>query len=144
MPRRNDFSRCRCCTRNGKCCIAGCEKSSIEKEKYFEVDGKRYSEGDSISLNGSTGNVYDGFIKMVEANLGGYFKTIMDWADETRRMEIRTNADTPKDAQTALHFGAEGIGLCRTEHMFFESSRILEVRKMIFVPILWSSVFQCS
>ena len=116
----------------GKCCIAGCEKLKVnEKEKYFDIDGKRYNEGDCISLNGSTGNVYEGCMKMVEANLGGDFKIIMEWADSIRRMEIRTNADTPTDAATALHFGAEGIGLCRTEHMFFEANRILEVRKMI-------------
>ena len=121
----------------GKCCIAGCEAIKVnENEKYFKVNGKRFNEGDTLSLNGSTGKVYEGLVETVEANLSGNFKTIMDWADEVRRMKIRTNADTPADAKTALEFGAEGIGLCRTEHMFFESSRILQVRKMICADTL--------
>ncbi len=121
----------------GKCCIAGCEAIKVnENEKYFEVNGKRFNEGDTLSLNGSTGKVYEGLVETVEANLSGNFKTIMDWADEVRRMKIRTNADTPTDANTALEFGAEGIGLCRTEHMFFEASRILQVRKMICADTL--------
>ena len=121
----------------GKCCIAGCEAIKVnENEKYFEVNGKRFNEGDTLSLNGSTGKVYEGLVETVEANLSGNFKTIMDWADTVRRMKIRTNADTPTDAKTALEFGAEGIGLCRTEHMFFEASRILQVRKMICADTL--------
>ena len=121
----------------GKCCIAGCEAIKVnENEKYFDINGKRFNEGDKLSLNGSTGKVYEGLVETVEANLSGNFKTIMDWADEVRRMKIRTNADTPTDAKTALEFGAEGIGLCRTEHMFFEASRILQVRKMICADTL--------
>ena len=121
----------------GKCCVAGCGEITVnEKEKYFTVNGKRYNEGDPISLNGTTGYVYDGLIERQDANLGGYFGTVMEWADEYRRLKIRTNADNPHDAKQALDFGAEGIGLCRTEHMFFESSRILEVRKMICAETL--------
>ncbi len=121
----------------GKCCVAGCEEIKVyEDKKYFEVNGKRFNEGDSISLNGTTGKVYDGIVETVEANLNDDFKLIMEWADGVRRMKIRTNADTPNDAKTALQFGAEGIGLCRTEHMFFDSSRIIEVRKMICADTL--------
>ena len=107
-----------------------------EEEKYFTVGENRVNEGDYISLNGSTGNVYIGNIERKEAALTGYFGTIMQWADEVRRMEIRTNADTPRDVKTAVGFGAQGVGLCRTEHMFFESSRIKEVRKMICADTL--------
>ena len=121
----------------GKCCIAGCESISVnEAEKYFEVGGKKFCEGDYISLNGTTGNVYEGLVERVDANLTGDFKTIMTWADETRRMGIRTNADTPHDAEVAFAFGAEGIGLCRTEHMFFDAVKIIEVRKMICADTL--------
>ncbi len=121
----------------GKCCVAGCEAIKVyEKEKCFEVNGKKIKEGDFISLNGTTGNVYEGKIDRHEANLSGNFGIIMQWADETRRMRIRANADTPADAEKALSFGAEGIGLCRTEHMFFDSARIVEVRKMICADTL--------
>lgn len=116
----------------GKCCVAGCEDAHVdEDEKIMTVKGEKYHEGDYISLDGSTGSVYKGSIKTVEANISGNFGKLMEWADEFRRLGIRTNADTPKDSETAVKFGAEGIGLCRTEHMFFEESRIFSVRKMI-------------
>lgn len=116
----------------GKCCVAGCEEIKInEKEKHFIVKGKRYNEGDFISLDGSTGKIYAEVIKTVEPTLSGSFKTLMSWADDVRKLGIRTNADTPKDALQAIKFGAEGIGLCRTEHMFFEETRIQAVREMI-------------
>lgn len=116
----------------GKCCVAGCEAIQVdEATKIMTVKDEEYREGDYISLDGSTGSVYKGAIKTVEANISGNFGKLMKWADEFRRLGIRTNADTPKDAETALKFGAEGIGLCRTEHMFFEESRIFSVRKMI-------------
>ena len=116
----------------GKCCVAGCSEIAVyEHEKYFTVNGQKVVEGDYISIDGSTGNVYLGQIPTAEAGLTGDFATVMEWADEVRRLGVRANADTPKDTRTALNFGAEGIGLCRTEHMFFEASRILEVRKMI-------------
>ena len=116
----------------GKCCVAGCEEIQVsEAKKTMTVNGKVFVEGDYISLDGSTGNVYNGSIKTVEANISGNFGKMMQWADEFRRLKIRTNADTPNDSEVAVKFGAEGIGLCRTEHMFFEESRIFSVRKMI-------------
>lgn len=116
----------------GKCCVAGCEAVHVdEAKKVMTVKGIAYNEGDYISLDGSTGNVYDGSLRTVEANISGTFGKLMEWADEFRKLKIRTNADTPKDSETAVKFGAEGIGLCRTEHMFFEESRIFSVRKMI-------------
>ena len=116
----------------GKCCVAGCEAIQVdEATKIMTVKDEEYHEGDYISLDGSTGNVYKGAIKTVDANISGNFKKLMEWADEFRKLGIRTNADTPRDAEAALKFGAEGIGLCRTEHMFFEESRIFSVRKMI-------------
>ncbi|MBE6038168.1 MAG: pyruvate, phosphate dikinase [Anaerofustis stercorihominis] len=116
----------------GKCCVAGCEAVKVfEEEKYFLIGETKVAEGDIISIDGTTGNVYIGTIPTIPANVGGDFGTLMAWADEYRRMGIRTNADSPADAKTALYFGAEGIGLCRTEHMFFDSERILQVRKMI-------------
>lgn len=116
----------------GKCCVAGCEDIKVNEEKrQFIVNGDVYKEGDYISLDGSTGKVYSGEISTVEPSLSGHFAEIMKWADEIRRLKIRTNADTPDDAETAVRFGAEGIGLCRTEHMFFDEERILAVRKMI-------------
>lgn len=116
----------------GKCCVAGCESVHVdEADKVMTVKGESYHEGDYISLDGSTGSVYKGSLKTVEANISGDFNRLMEWADEFRRLGIRTNADTPKDSETAVNFGAEGIGLCRTEHMFFEESRIFSVRKMI-------------
>ena len=116
----------------GKCCVAGCESINVnEASKIMTVKGETYTEGDYISLDGSTGSVYKGKIKTVEANISGNFSKLMEWADEFRVLGIRTNADAPKDAEVAVKFGAEGIGLCRTEHMFFEESRIFSVRKMI-------------
>lgn len=116
----------------GKCCVAGCESINVnEANKIMTVNGESYTEGDYISLDGSTGSVYKGKIKTVEANISGNFSKLMEWADEFRVLGIRTNADTPKDSEVAVKFGAEGIGLCRTEHMFFEESRIFSVRKMI-------------
>ncbi|WP_312832824.1 pyruvate, phosphate dikinase [Sedimentibacter saalensis] len=116
----------------GKCCVAGCETIFVdEARKTMTIEGKVYTEGDYISLDGSTGNVYIGKIKTVEANISGNFGILMEWADEFRKLKIRTNADTPNDSAMAVKFGAEGIGLCRTEHMFFEESRIFSVRKMI-------------
>ncbi|NLC69623.1 MAG: pyruvate, phosphate dikinase, partial [Clostridiaceae bacterium] len=117
----------------GKCCIAGCSDIKINTgDKYFvDSKGNKYAEGDWISLDGSTGNVYAGKLPTVEPELTGDFATIMEWADNTRKMKIRTNADTPRDSAQALKFGAEGIGLCRTEHMFFESDRIFIFRQMI-------------
>ncbi|MFA6782812.1 MAG: pyruvate, phosphate dikinase, partial [Sedimentibacter sp.] len=116
----------------GKCCVAGCETVVVdEKNKTMTVNKVVYNEGDYISLDGSTGSVYVGVIKTVPANISGNFEKLMVWADEFRRLRVRTNADTPHDSQAAVKFGAEGIGLCRTEHMFFEESRIFSVRKMI-------------
>jgi len=116
----------------GTCCVAGCGDITVnEDEKYFTVAGKTFKEGDYISLDGSTGNVYGTKVKTVEATVSGDFATLMAWADETRKLEVRTNADTPKDAKTARDFGAEGIGLCRTEHMFFAEDRIAAIREMI-------------
>ena len=116
----------------GTCCVAGCGEIKIdEKGKVLEVNGKKYSSNDYISIDGSTGNVYGDRIKTVAPEISGYFETFMTWADEIRKLKVRTNADTPKDAEQAIKFGAEGIGLCRTEHMFFEADRIQAVREMI-------------
>jgi len=116
----------------GTCCVAGADHMSInEEEGYFEIRGNRFKEGEFISLNGSTGKVYGEKIETVEAEVSGDFATLMAWADKYRVLEVRTNADTPKDAQVARDFGAEGIGLVRTEHMFFEATRIKAVREMI-------------
>jgi len=117
----------------GTCCVAGCSDIKInEEEKYFVTkDGLRFNEGDYISLDGSTGNVYGEAIATQEAQLTGDFATFMSWADEVRTLKVRANADTPRDAKTAFNFGAEGIGLCRTEHMFFDEDRIPAVREMI-------------
>lgn len=117
----------------GTCCVAGCGEIKInEEEKYFlDKDGNRYAEGDWISLDGSTGNVYGERLPTVEPEMTGDFTTLMQWADETRTLKVRTNADTPADAAQAMKFGAEGIGLCRTEHMFFEADRIPAMREMI-------------
>ena len=103
-----------------------------EEEKTLEVNGKSlYNEGDYISIDGSTGNVYGEDIKTVTPEISGHFATFMGWADEIRKLKVRTNADTPRDAKQAVEFGAEGIGLCRTEHMFFEEDRIMAMREMI-------------
>ncbi|MBC3805149.1 pyruvate, phosphate dikinase [Acetobacterium fimetarium] len=116
----------------GKCCVAGCEAFKVdEATKQFVVAGQVFKEGDYISLNGSTGKVYKGSIKTVTPELSGNFGKIMEWADAFRTMGVRTNADTPRDASVAIRFGAEGIGLCRTEHMFFDEARIPSVRRMI-------------
>ena len=116
----------------GTCCVAGCSDLKVnEEEKYFELGGKRYNEGDYISLDGSTGNIYGEQVKTEPASLSGDFGTIMAWADKYRALQVRTNADTPNDAKNAFNFGAEGIGLCRTEHMFFDADRIPAVREMI-------------
>ncbi len=116
----------------GTCCVAGVEEINVDEDnKTLTANGKVYNEGDWISLDGSTGKVYEGSIKTVPPELSGNFATIMDWADDVRRLKIRTNADTPRDAQQALDFGAEGIGLTRTEHMFFDEDRIPAVRRMI-------------
>lgn len=116
----------------GKCCVAGCEQMDVnESEKYFEVRGKKIKEGDCISVDGTTGTVYTGILETESVHLSDNFKTIMEWSDAVRRLRVRANADTPTDAAVALKFGAEGIGLCRTEHMFFKPERILEMRKMI-------------
>jgi pyruvate,orthophosphate dikinase len=116
----------------GRCCVAGCDGVKVDEEgKFFMVNGQKFAEGDVISLDGSTGNVYAGAVETQEAQLTGDFEKFMGWADKVRTLQVRTNADTPKDAQTAVSFGAEGIGLCRTEHMFFEESRIAAVREMI-------------
>ncbi len=117
----------------GTCCVCGCGELKIDEESKTLItkDGTVYCEGDFMSLDGSTGNVYGEQIKTVEPEISGDFKTFMSWADETRILKVRANADTPKDAEQALTFGAEGIGLCRTEHMFFEADRIFAVRQMI-------------
>ncbi|RXE57890.1 pyruvate, phosphate dikinase [Acetivibrio mesophilus] len=117
----------------GTCCVAGCSEVRInEEEKYFvDKNGKKYVEGDWISLDGSTGNVYGQQLPTIEPEMTGDFATLMEWADEIRTLKIRTNADTPADAAQARKFGAEGIGLCRTEHMFFDADRISAMREMI-------------
>lgn len=116
----------------GKCCVAGCNEAIVdENAKTLLVDGITYNEGDYISLDGSTGNVYAGEIKTVAPELSGNFEKLMNWADDLRELKVRTNADNPRDAAQAVSFGAEGIGLCRTEHMFFDETRIPDVRRMI-------------
>ncbi|MFA5466471.1 MAG: pyruvate, phosphate dikinase [Candidatus Izemoplasmatales bacterium] len=116
----------------GTCCVAGAGKIKVYEEKrYFEVNGQKYNEGDFISLDGSTGNIYGEQIKTVDASVSGDFAKLMAWADKYRALKVRTNADNPRDAKQAYAFGAEGIGLCRTEHMFFEADRIPAMREMI-------------
>jgi len=117
----------------GTCCVAGCSEIKIDEEKkiFTDKEGNVYKEGDWISLDGSTGYVYAGQLPTVEPEITGYFSTFMEWADEIRTLKVRTNADTPADAAQAYKFGAEGIGLCRTEHMFFEADRIKSMREMI-------------
>lgn len=116
----------------GTCCVSGCGEIKIDEEaKVFTLGGKEFHEGDYISLDGSTGNIYGEAIPTVDASISGEFGRIMGWADEFRTLKVRTNADTPRDAKQARSFGAEGIGLCRTEHMFFDSDRIKAMREMI-------------
>ncbi len=116
----------------GTCCVSGCGEIKMDEEnKKFELAGKTFTEGDWISLNGSTGAIYGEAIPTVEASIGGEFGRIMEWADKFRALKVRTNADTPRDAIQAKKFGAEGIGLCRTEHMFFDADRIPAIREMI-------------
>lgn len=116
----------------GKCCVVGCSDITIHtKEKYFSVKGKKVKEGDYISLNGNTGDVILGQVDLIEPQVTGSFGVLMDWADRVRKLGVRTNADTPRDSRVARDFGAEGIGLCRTEHMFFGKDRISLVREMI-------------
>ena len=116
----------------GTCCVSGCSDINMDEEnKQFVLAGKTYHEGDYISIDGSTGNIYDGEIPTVDATIVGEFGRIMAWADKYRKLQVRTNADTPRDAKKAFELGAEGIGLCRTEHMFFDGDRIAAIREMI-------------
>ncbi len=116
----------------GKCCVSGCGEIAMDEEnKQFTLAGRTFGEGDCISIDGTTGNIYDGLIPTVDAKIAGEFGRIMAWADKYRRLKVRTNADTPADAKKARELGAEGIGLCRTEHMFFEPERIAAFREMI-------------
>ena len=116
----------------GTCCVSGCGAIKMDEEnKQFELSGKVYHEGDWLSLDGSTGNIYGEAIATVDASISGEFGRIMGWADKYRQMKVRTNADNPRDTKQAVKFGAEGIGLCRTEHMFFEGDRIRAIREMI-------------
>ncbi len=116
----------------GTCCVSGCSEIAMDEEnKRFVLAGKEYHEGDWLSIDGSTGCIYDGIIPTVDAEIAGEFGRIMGWADKYRRLSVRTNADTPRDAKKARELGAEGIGLCRTEHMFFDGDRIAAIREMI-------------
>ncbi len=116
----------------GTCCVSGCGDIIMDEEnKKFTLAGKTFHEGDFISIDGTTGNIYDGLIKTVDATIAGEFERVMNWADKFRKLKVKTNADTPKDAKKARELGAEGIGLCRTEHMFFEENRIAAFREMI-------------
>ncbi len=116
----------------GECCVSGCSEIKMdEANKTFELGGKTFREGDSISIDGTTGKIYEGIIPTVDATIAGEFGRIMAWADKYRRLRVRTNADTPADAKKAKELGAEGIGLCRTEHMFFKADRIAAIREMI-------------
>ena len=116
----------------GTCCVSGCGDIAMDEEnKQFTLAGKTYHEGDEISIDGTTGNIYDGLIPTVDATISGEFGRVMEWADKFRTLKVRTNADTPRDAKKAHELGAEGIGLCRTEHMFFEEDRIAAFREMI-------------
>lgn len=116
----------------GACCVSGAGDIEMnEEEGSFKVNGKTFKRGDWISIDGSTGNVYGEAIETVPAEISGDFERFMEWADKRRRLKVRTNADTPKDAKQAVDFGAEGIGLVRTEHMFFEGDKIKAIREMI-------------
>ena len=119
----------------GKCCISGCENAVVdEKKKIMTINGKQYSSNDYLSLDGTTGNVYEGVIETTDSNLSDKFLTMLEWAKKYKKLGVRANADIAKDAKVALDFGAEGIGLCRTEHMFFEKDKIFAIRKMIVAP----------
>ena len=119
----------------GKCCISGCENAVVdEKKKIMTINGKQYSSNDYLSLDGTTGNVYEGVIETTDSNLSDNFLTMLEWAKKYKKLGVRANADVAKDAKVALDFGAEGIGLCRTEHMFFEKDKIFAIRKMIVAP----------
>ena len=121
----------------GTCCVSGCSEITMDEEnKQFTLAGKTFHEGDFISIDGTTGNIYDGIIPTVDAQIAGEFGRVMAWADKYRTMKVRTNADTPADAKKARELGAEGIGLCRTEHMFFEGDRIAAFREMICADTL--------
>ena len=121
----------------GTCCVSGCSDIHMDEEnRQFELAGKTYHEGDALSIDGSTGNIYDGIIPTVDAVIAGEFGRIMGWADKYKTLAVRTNADTPRDARKAFELGAEGIGLCRTEHMFFEADRIAAFREMICADTL--------
>ena len=116
----------------GECCVSGCGEIAMdEANKKFTLAGKTFHEGDTISIDGTTGKIYDGVIPTVDAVIAGEFGRVMEWADKYRKLGVRTNADTPKDTAKAIELGAEGIGLCRTEHMFFDEQRIFNLRKMI-------------
>ena len=116
----------------GTCCVSGCGDIQMDEEnKKFTLAGETYHEGDYISIDGSTGNIYAGQIPTVDASIAGEFGRVMAWADKYRTLKVRTNADNPRDTKKAIELGAEGIGLCRTEHMFFEEERIPKIRKMI-------------
>ena len=116
----------------GTCCVSGCGDIQMnEAKKEFKLAGKTFHEGDEISIDGTTGNIYDGIIPTVDATIAGEFERVMQWADKYRTLGVRTNADTPRDTKKAIELGAEGIGLCRTEHMFFDEERIFNIRKMI-------------
>ena len=116
----------------GTCCVSGCGDIQMDEvNKLFKLAGKTFHEGDVISIDGSTGNIYDGEIKTVDATIAGEFERVMNWADKYRKLGVRTNADNPRDTRKAVELGAEGIGLCRTEHMFFDEERIPAIRKMI-------------
>ncbi len=119
----------------GKCCISGCENAVVdEKKKIMTINGKQYSSNDYLSLDGTTGNVYEGVIETTDSNLSDKFLTMLEWAKKYKKLGVRANADIAKDAKVAFDFGAEGIGLCRTEHMFFERDKIFAIRKMIVAP----------
>ena len=130
----------------GKCCVSGCGSLIIDEENktITTKDGKVYKEGDYISIDGSTGKVYDGIIKTIDPVISGDFKEFMSWVDSVKRLKVRANADTPEDAITAFKFGAEGIGLCRTEHMFFKKDRIFNFRKMILAKTYEQRVMALS
>ncbi|MEI3013864.1 MAG: PEP-utilizing enzyme [Ruthenibacterium lactatiformans] len=116
----------------GTCCVSGCGDIVVDYDaKCFTLSGKTYNEGDWISIDGSTGNIYGEAVPTVDASISGDFGRFMGWADAARKLEVFANADNPRDAKQAVEFGAEGIGLCRTEHMFFEADRIKAVREMI-------------